>query len=34
MLKKLTKLTKDDDVVFVKQVPFHPRDILKKKIEN
>ena len=28
---RLKKLTKDDAVVFVKQVPLHPRDRLKKK---
>ena len=28
---RLKKLTKDDDLVFVKQVSLHPRDRLKKK---
>ena len=31
---RLKKLTKGDDVVFMKQVPLHPRDRLKKKTKK
>ena len=31
---ELKKLTKGDNVVFVKQVPLHPRDRLKKKTKK
>ena len=31
---RLKKLTKGDDVVFMKQVPLHPRDRLKKNTKK
>ena len=31
---RLKKLTKDDDVVIVKQFPLHPRDRIKKKTKK